>query len=422
MNEQETIELLHSKLSSYLTNDDKKYDSTQMINSIISTIIQYFECDKIKLAEALDNLIQMKNDERYVKFADKKNKFDISMSTKLSVKGFLSKGQPILFFYLGDDVNPYAIVKTSSEGGIDTYSVEISNNSQVLATYKKDDKFKGDEFVIVEEYKYFLDKCSTTRNVYAKTNLKNSADSMDIQGLNDIDDEYANFFKLLVNAMTSSKLNFSKISGFGMDILFLSFYDTLLKLSAQERDFKMQDVIYLINDIVYKNMLSSTPPNSLLASAVDSIPTALYAENHKKTPFLMDVNGQTVQYDIVKSENYLSIDAVDDGKKKGSIMIIGTSDGFSFYRTYAKSGYAQGEEIPTPYVINFSKGKLKVVTIGDDAKKNKLGTHVEMVLNVSKNGEMKLGSTHSVTTPMIEKETLVESKSVQRPQPAVMMM
>lgn len=394
MNKEEDLQLLFTRLTSYLTNDNKKYDSTQMINSIISTIIQYFDCDYSKLADAIEVLNQMKQSDIHTKFADVYNKFDISGGTGLSVKGFLSKGQPMLFFYLGDDENPYAIVKTETNGKVDRYSVELSNSPEVLSTYKKSSfDVKNDAFVVVEDYEYYLDKCRSTRNVYSETVPASKNHLIDISEFSDIAPEHKNFFKLLVNSMSSNGVDLSKVSPFGTDILFLSFYDTIKLLSGESKELPLEDLIYLINETLYSDRISLSKGDSELLSNMESASAIDTHNMQKKIVFDRFVDGHMLTYNIVKSEKYFSVEVFENNKKRSGAMIVGTSDGFSFIRNIAPSESKEGKYVSS-YVMNFSDRKIKFMTMSNDGLKSKnAGRTLEILLSFDKDGRIKLAST-----------------------------
>ena len=416
MNKEEDLQLLFTRLSSYLTNDNKKYDSTQMINSIISTIIQYFDCDYTKLAEAIDVLNQMREGGIHTKFSDSLNRFDISGGTELSVKGFLSKGQPILFFYLGNSENPYAIVKTETDGKRDRYSVEISNSSDALSNYKKKNfKVKDDAFVVVEEYEYYLDKCRSARNVYAETVPDTQSQFLDVTGFGDVAYEHKNFFKLLVNAMGSNGVDFSKVSPFGTDILFLSFYDTIRLLSGESEELPLEDVMYLINETLYDDRIPLSKGNSVLLDTMQSASIIDTTNSQKKISFDRFIDGRMLTYNIVKSEKYLSIDVFENGKKHSGAMVVGTTEGFSYIRNIGESE-STPEKYVSSYVMNFSEGKIKFMTMSNDASKNKNNSrNIEMVLSIDNSGRIKLASTDASISKIQKIQTSQAIESMATP-------
>lgn len=395
MSEQEYLISLSEKLSSYLTNDDKKYDSTQMINSIITSIVQYFDCDYLKLIEALESLIHMRNIGEFTKYSDVENRFDISTTKRsLSVKGFLSKGKPILFFYIGDNENPHGIVKTISENGKDIYSVEISNNADVLANYKKDTSNLANSYIIVDEFEYASKECKVTKNVYAETDSTEKG-MLKIMDIPDILDEHKNFIILLNNAMSDKGIDLTKISGFGADILFLSFYDEINNMCKDTKILPLKDLVYLINETIYPEKLQPQSTSSDLIDKLQFGETNNDSIEQKKFLFVRNVDGKELRYEVVKSEKYLSIEVFEGDVKICSSMIVSTADGFSFFRSSGnKQASASFSDVPS-FVINVSENKMKLMTIESGEIKKGDGRKFEALIVFENNGAIKLASSDS---------------------------
>lgn len=394
MTEQEYLDVLAEKLSEYLTDDKKEYDSTQMINSIITSIIQYFDCDYQKLIDALDELIEMKNSNYSTKYAEEANKFDISNTTKLSIKGFISKGHPILFFYYNDDPNPYGIVKAVSQEGKDVYSVEISNNSNALANYKKDKSSLDNCYVFVDEYEYEEGILKSTKNIYAKTVNNDVPGMFSYYDFPEYLEEYKNFLILLNNALSNSKIDISKMSGFGADILFLSFYDIVNELCGSANVLPLKDIVYLINQTIYDDKVVFGKPESDVLKQIDLV--SIFGEDalQKRVCFDADVDGKNLRYEVVKSEKYLSVEVFDGDDKICGNIIVASPEGFSFFRSNTKNEI--GEKFIPSFVINFSNDKIKFVTINDDFLKNKNGRRYETLISFEENGEMNISSSDEI--------------------------
>ena len=406
MTEQEYLTVLADRLEIYLTHEDKNYNSTQMINSIITSIIQYFDCDYQKLIDALDELIEMKNSNYSTKYAEEANKFDISNTTKLSVKGFISKGHPVLFFYYNDDPNPYGVVKAVSQDGKDVYSVEISNNSESLSTYKRKDSVLDDSYVFVDEYEYSSEGFRSTKNVYAQAGKSKQLENLDFYNMPEIVDEYKNFVFLLYNAMGKNKADPTNISGFGADILFLSFYDIVKELCGNGNVLTLADIVYFINQTIYDGKGDVKKPDSKIADLVDEVEVSNKALQ-KRVIFDTEIDGKILRYEVIKSEKYLSIEVYDEGEKICGAMIVASPDGFSLFRTNTKN--LMVKDAITSFVINLSDNKIKFVTIDENIKNNESGRNFETIISFDKNGRMKLNSTDVILSKYDDKSPLVVS-------------
>lgn len=403
MEEQEYLQVIFDKLNSYLTNDDKNYDSSQMINSIISTIVQFFDCDYEKLALALDRLVIMKEENSNTKYADPLNRFDISDKTQLSVKGFLSKGQPNLFFYIGDTNNPYAIVKTINDDGKDIYSVEISNNPDVLLTYKKDASVLRDSYVYVQEFEYVDGKCLETTNMYAETIPSNTHNFISIDTIEQDSNDYGNFMLLLSNAMKNKGVDLTNISNFGSDILFLNFYDKIKELCGSDKILSLEDLIYLATASLYGESGVLKKESELIKIFKAE---GIYSPESVQTRQTIEtvINGVPISYHIVKSEGYLSIEAYNGNKKVCGSMVIASDEGFSMIRTFYNAPAIDEFENGTSFVINVNGNQVKFMTMdGRNADQNKKRT-VESRLIFEDNGVIKLESSDKVTTNAILKQ------------------
>ena len=406
MTEQEYLTVLADRLEIYLTHEDKNYNSTQMINSIITSIIQYFDCDYQKLIDALDELIEMKNSNYSTKYAEEANKFDISNTTKLSVKGFISKGHPVLFFYYNDDPNPYGVVKAVSQDGKDVYSVEISNNSESLSTYKRKDSVLDDSYVFVDEYEYSSEGFRSTKNVYVQAGKSKQLENLDFYNMPEIVDEYKNFVFLLYNAMGENKADPTNISGFGADILFLSFYDIVKELCGNGNVLTLADIVYFINQTIYDGKGDVKKPDSKIADLVDEVEVSNKALQ-KRVIFDTEIDGKILRYEVIKSEKYLSIEVYDEGEKICGAMIVASPDGFSLFRTNTKN--LMVKDAITSFVINLSDNKIKFVTIDENIKNNESGRNFETIISFDKNGRMKLNSTDVILSKYDDKSPLVVS-------------
>ncbi len=400
--EQEQLQILAERFESYLTGSDKKYDSSQMINSIISTIVQYFDCDYNKLIEALESLAHMKNIDEYTKYSDVLNVFDVSNTTsQISVKGFLSKGSPIIFFYVGDNENPSGVIKTRFDDGSDFYSVEISNNPDALALFKKDDFKLANSYVFVDEFEYADDKCVATRNIYAETDASQK-DMFKILDVADVADEHKNFMVLLNNAMNDKGIDLTKISGFGADILFLSFYDEVKNMCKNENLLPLGDLVYLINETIYPEKENFQIKESALISKINLSAANENENQQKKGTFDVVIDGKQCTYVIVKSEKYFSAEVYEGDKKVCGAMIISSADGFSFFRSngdFAEDGISS-------FVINVSENKVKLMTIEGNQDKKKPCRKIETLVSFESDGAIKMTSFDSRESKVKKKKNI----------------
>ncbi len=366
MIEKEVRNLLFQKMNIYLTNDNPDYDSSQMIDTIISLIVDFFDCDMKKMIAALDLFISNKETGNDVKFADYYNKVDVSKFSNLSVKGFLSKGNPMLFFYLGDEASPFAKVKKTIEDGKDKFFIEISNSSEVLEKYKKGGKFNN-AYVADYEFVYDGKSIEKSKNVYAETKLIESASFLNRTDFSELSDEYKNFLTLLGNAISKKYIDLSNISGFGLDILLLNFYDEIKGLCFDEYELSFDNILYLLNQTLYEDKEALKKPESSFLDLVEGVSVDDANQENRKVKITIPVHSDIVEYDVNKAEKYLSIDAILNGKKKCGVMIVSTDNGFSLFVSNQERKMG-GLKKPS-FVINFSDNQIKIMTIDAEISK-----------------------------------------------------
>ncbi len=385
--------LLYEKLSLYLKNDSSKYDVSQVIETILLIIEKYFDPDYKKFINALELFYVNRIENQDVKFSDYLNRVDISKSNNFSVKGFLSKGSPMLFFYIGDDDNPCIKLKTNFDEKQVIYSIELSNNPQVLAKYKKGENNFNNAFVVDYEFVYNSKVLERVKNVFAETKLVEDAMFLNITDFNDISNEYKNFLTLLKNSIDLNSFNTSNISSFGLEILLHSFYDEMKKLCLSDYNFSLENIVYLINKTLYENVEDLKKPESQFLDFIDDV--SYETENisqNKKVKLKIPVSDKVVEYDITKSEKYLCIDAVEQGRKKCGIMIISTGDGFSV--CVSNRSIKNGNVKKPSFVMNFSENQIRVMTI-DANKANSENDSLEAFITFD-NGFMKLNYSDGV--------------------------
>lgn len=368
MTEFEMQDLLNTKLKQYLLPKNKELEISQIIELINLQIIETFNCDKEKLIDALEffnrNIVQNQN----MKFADLLNKIEISSSGELFVKGFLSKNNPMLFFYYGDDDSPFAKITTDFGDYEIKYSIEISNNSKVLADFKKG-KFVSNSYLTNVDYIYRGNIVEKNKNVFAETKLVENSKFLNVTNESNYLQEYVNFLNLIRNANQYNKIDLSKISGFSLEILFNNFYDEIKNLCFDEYNLSLENIIYLINSTVYndnsKNLLKV--PNSKFVQIIENLDNLNEFSQKRKMKIRVDNDNESIEYDVIKSDKYLSIDVKERGKKKCGLMVISTADGFS---AFVSNGNSKLQSKPA-FVINFSAGQIKIMTVDDKSLKTK---------------------------------------------------
>lgn len=378
--------ILYEKLNFYLSNGSK-YNISQVIETILSMLENYFDYDRKKFIDAVELFCVNQSKNQDVKFSDYLNRVDISKSNNLTVKGFLSKGSPMLFFYVGDDDNPCIKLKTNFNEKQSTYSIELSNNPQVLAKYKKDDANFNNAYVIGYDFIYSPKVFEKIKNIFAETKTKEDAEFLNITDFSDVSDEHKNFLILLRNAIDSKNFNASNISGFGLEVLLHSFYDEMKNLCLDEYHLSFENIIYLINKTLYDNTGDLIKPNSIFLDFVDDVSYETEdAGLNKKVKLKIPISNKVIEYDVTSSEKYLCIDAVELGRKKCGVMIISTGDGFS---VCVSNRSVKNGSMKTPsFVMNFSENQIRVMTI-DENKNNREGSSLEAFITFD-NGVMKL--------------------------------
>lgn len=385
--DKEFRKLLNEKLNIYLANGFKVCEISQVSKTILSIIENYFDPDYKKFIESLDFFINNRNENQDIKYSDYLNKMDISSSNNFSVKGFLSKGLPMLFFYMGDDDNPCIKVTTNFEKNQGVYNIELSNNPQVLAKYKKGGTGFNNAYVVDYEFVLGSKFIEKSKIVFAETKSKEEVDGLNVTDFSIISNEHKNFFNLLKNSINSKNFNVSNISRFGLNILLDSFYDEVKDLCFDEYNFSLENIVYLVNRTLYGDDINLNKPESMFLDFVDDV--SYETENigqNKKVKLKIPVHDRVVEYDVIKSEKYLSIDVVEFGRKKCGLMIISTGDGFSVCVTN-RNVKSESNKKPS-FVLNFSESQIRLISI-DDKKQSGENKAFESVVSFDK-GFIKL--------------------------------
>ena len=325
----------------------------------------------------------------------------------MSVKGFLSKDSPVLFFYVGDDENPCIKLKTNFESKQDAYIIELSNNPQVLAKYKKGETKFNNAFVVDYEFVYNSKFFEKVKNVFAETKLKEDAEFLNVVNFNGVSNEYKNFLILLKNSINMKGFDVSNISSFGLEVLEHSFYDEIKRLCLDDYNFSFENIVYLINKTLYDCDDELIKPESVFLDFIDDVyyETENYSQN-KKVKLKIPASDKVVEYDVIKSEKYLCVDAVEQGRKKCGIMIISTGDGFSV--CVSNQSVKNGGIKKPSFVINFSENQIRVMSI-DTKKLSADNVSFESFITFD-NGFMKLNySSGNVKKIKNIKETLIST-------------
>ena len=391
--EQEYLKIISAKLDLYLKDVDRNYDSSKMTNSIISTIIQFFDCDYQKLISALDDLIIMKQSNHNMKFSDYDNKFDISDQMPISIKGFLSKGKPNLFFFMGDEEKPYAIVKTMANDFTDVYSVEISNNPISLTIYKKDASVMSDSYVYVEEYRYTGDECLSTKNMFAKTTPPKIGDISAIDFKND-SIEFFNFLTLLSAAMKNKNVDLSTISAFATDMMFINFYENLKNYNGNDKFLPVHDLIYLANKTLY-NYDTVKVSDSVIIDKIESTTFSEESDTQKKQVVDVNIEGKEYKLVVVKSEGYMSVDVFDGEEKVSGAIIIASADGFSLFKSVPDADSKNHKKDSAAYVFNVTRNQVRFMTVSDDKLMQNTNRAIDSFITFEEDGSIKLVSSDS---------------------------
>lgn len=400
-------ETLCENLKKYLTNGENNYDISQVIETTIFMVENYFDLDYKKFIDTLEFFIINKNENQDVKYSDYLNRIDISKSSGFSVKGFLSKGSPMLFFYLGDDDNPCIKVKTSFDGKQDVYNIEISNNPQVLAKYKKGEKEFNNAYVVDYEFVYSSKLFEKSKNIFAETKSQEDIKSLNVTDFNEISNEHKNFLMLLNNVIDSKCFNVSNVSNFGLNILLKSFYDEMKSLCLDDYNFSLENIVYLINSTLYENCDGLKKPDSIFLDFIDDVSYETEGSyQSKKVKLKIPVQERVIEYDVIKSEKYLSIDVVEQARKKCGVMIISTGDGFSVCVSNHKN---KNSNIKKPsFVLNFSENQIRVLSI-DEKKISGENQSFEAVVSFD-NGFIKLNfSSADIQKMKNHKESLISA-------------
>lgn len=391
------LQNLHERLACYLeSKSDVQYDE-ELYSMILNSIIENVEFDETKLARALDMLNRMKSNNVSTGFKQMNNMFDVSTQTsKTYVKGFLSKGLPILYFYRhGDELPFFKLKSVVDELGQERIKIETANAPKILT--EKTDKPKDSGSYYLRVLDIIKKKDSFTYNNV--TRAKAGADDLFIISKDNFPDGYKLFYTFLQSAFENNGIELpDNMSATKFDFIFTELYEKVKKCIEDVPDFSMSDLLFIMHATINGLQIDARElagdgtleinANSLVAR---TIAASEYDENDRRKDYqsvhIRDKDAMT--FHTVQASNYMSIDIAKGGVPYSAYVMGLTTNGFTLFKSNKSKDKSMNDDFAM-LTFNLTDNMIKFSATYEDMYVGK--ANQEIVMQVLPKGEISLSS------------------------------
>lgn len=407
------VQNLHERLACYFSGDDAQIDE-KLCDVILEAILENVDIDISRLSVALEWLDQLKahksNDFRQVD-----NMFDVSTQTsKTYVKGFMSKGLPILYFYKSGEKLPFFKIKSVLGNSTKAVKIETASSSKVLAEYKNK---------LIEENIFYLktiDVVSGANGIETTQKTRMRAGNQDpiIVSKSSYSDEYKLFFDFIQTALKNNGIEVpDSMSALKFECVFLELYERFKKCIGDVEDFTMTDLVMMMNSVINDKHVDdklvvgdgtlSHNNMSLVARAIAS--SGYNEQNRRATYYATSEDPQEKDvFSVVKASNYASIGIKRKGVPYVSYMMGMTNQGFTLFKSYKGTNKEKGDFAMLTF--NLTDNLFRLSASYEEVVSSKPAEDV--IMRISNDGEIEL-STVSYTEiakemPVIAKQAVNE--------------
>ena len=391
------LQNLHERLACYLeSNSDEQYDES-LYSMILNSIIENVEFDETKLARALDMLNRMKNNNISTEFQQMNNMFDVSTQTsKTYVKGFLSKGLPILYFYrYGEDLPFYKLKSVVDDFGQEKIKIETANTANVLAERKHKPIDSGSYYVRVLD----ITKHKNNYTYHNVTRARAGKDDLFIISKDNFPDEYKLFYNFLQASLKNNGIELpDNMSATKFDFIFLEVYAKIKKCIEDVPDFSMTDLLMIMHSTINGEQVKTedyvgdgtfeTNMNSLVAR---TIAASEYDENNRKRDYQSRSmrSKDEMSFHTVQALNYISIDAAKDGVPYSSYVMGLTHQGFTLFKSNRNKDKSLNDDF-VMLTFNLTDNMFRFSATYDEMASGKASQ--DIIMQIMPEGEIVLSS------------------------------
>lgn len=391
------LQNLHERLACYLeSNNDVQYDEA-LYSMILSSIIENVEFDETKLVRALDMLNRMKNNRVSTEFQQMNNMFDVSTQTsKTFVKGFLSKGRPILYFYRhGEDLPFYKLKSVIDDFGQEKIKIETANTPSVLAERKHKAIDSGSYYLRVLD----ITKHKNNFTYHNVTRARAGDDDLFIISKDNFPDEYKLFYSFLQASLKNNGIELpDNMSATKFDFIFLELYEKIKKCIEDVPDFSMTDLLMIMHATINGQKVSmadfsgdgtlETNINSMVAR---TIAASEYDENNRKK----DYRSRSIRakdeilFHTVQASNYMSIDISRGGVPYSSYVMGLTNHGFTLFKSNKNQDKSANDDF-VMLTFNLTDNMFRFSATYDEMISGK--SNQDIIMQIMPEGELVLSS------------------------------
>ncbi len=388
------VQNLHERLACYFSGNDAPIDES-LCDVILEAILENVEIDVSRLSVALEWLDQLKAQNKSTDFRQVDNMFDVSTQTsKTYVKGFMSKGLPILYFYKSGDKLPFFKIKSVLGNSTKAVKIETASSAKVLAEYKNK-PIEDDIF-----YLKTIDVVSGAGGIETtqKTRMKAGNQDPIIVSKSSYSDEYKLFFDFIQNALKNNGIDVpDTMSAVKFECVFLELYERLKKCVGEVEDFTMTDLVMMMNSVINDKYFDEkivvgdgTLRHNNMSLVARAIASSGYSEkNRRATYYATGENSQEQDvFSVVKASNYASIDIKRKDAPYVSYMMGMTNQGFTLFKSYRGQNKEKGDFAMLTF--NLTDNLFRLSASYEKVVNSKPAEDV--IMRVSNNGEIELST------------------------------
>lgn len=390
------VQNLHERLTCYFDNN-KSQTNKALFDMVMNTIIENVDFDVSKLSRALEMLDRMKENNDSTEYKHFNNMFDVStQASKTYVKGFLSKGFPMLYFYRqGEDLPFFKIKSLADDSGKNMIRIETASSAEALSEYKNGSIEQDSFYVKVIDIKNEKDGYSYNTSTRAKAGKEDPF----VMPKDNFPDEYKLFYSFLQGALESNGYDAPDTMGAAkFDFIFLELYEKIKKCVGDVKDFTMADLMLLMNATINSQPLNAVGfvddgtmqinENSFVARAIAELD---YDENNRKNKFYSkDLSTKDYyEFSTVQAINYLSVDIMKNGSPYSSYMMGKTHNGFTLFKSNRGADKSKGNDFAM-LTFNLTDNMFKFAASYDETSHSK--SNEEIIMKIMPDGELALSS------------------------------
>ena len=391
------LQNLHERLACYLESDSNVQYDEALYSMVLNSIVEHVEFDDSKLIRALDMLNRMKNNNVSTEFQQMNNMFDVSTQTsKTFVKGFLSKGLPILYFYRnGEDLPFFKLKSVVDDFGQEKIKIETANTANILAERKNKPIDTSSYYVRVLDITKHKDRF-TYHNV---TRARAGKDNLFVISKDNFPDEYKLFYSFLQSAFKNNGIELpDNMSATKFDFIFLELYEKVKKCIEDVPDFSMTDLLMIMHSTINGQQTNiaefagdgtlETNINSLVAR---TIAVSEYDEQNRKKDYHSTGmrKGEELTFHTVQASNYASIDIEKNGVPYSSYVMGLTTHGFTLFKSNRNEDKSLNDDF-IMLTFNLTDNMLRFSASYDEMISGK--SSQDIIMQVMPQGELVLSS------------------------------